>query len=822
MIKGYDLPIGLDAEIAQLEELIRKYRAGEVSATELKAHRVPFGVYEQRQADTYMARIRCAGGFVTPQQLEDIAVIAQEYGVGGLHITSRQELQIHYVKLDEIITVMRRLKEIGLSTRGGGGNTVRNIAAGEDAGIDPQEAFDVSWYAAALTTRMIAEGDSWNLPRKFKIAFSGSAEDKGYATLSDLGFIAKIKNGVKGFRVYAAGGLGAKSAEGKLLLDFIEADEVYPVAEALRNVFFKYGNRRNKHASRLRFLWQNLGEEEFKKKFNQEYERVKADGFKPLNIAGHKQSLFSPNLPKDKALDAPGFLLWKTRFVKQQKQEGLFSVLIPIELGFIPCAQAAKLGRFLKNFGSDMLRMTRDQNFLIRNIPVDYLGTAYNFFKEAIPGSARPALYGRILSCAGAATCQLGICLSRQAARALIDELKKSSLDLDKIGGIKINISGCPNSCGHHPVADLGFSGKALRNGDRLYPAYNVFAAATIGDGKTKLAEYAGEIPAKALVLLVKDLLAGYLSKAEKFTDFREYIGGEGKADLKKIIPRYSKVPDFDEDKPQGNGLASDKPEGNGLASFGQSHSQSHKNYYFDWGADKPFSLAERKAGECSAGFFDLLEMDLNNLKNTQEALAKDAQYEEDWAEAHGLASNSQSQKEKLLGELVFYASRALLITRGLDAKSREEVYAGFLKYFIETGLIAESFRGIITIAQRGDSKGILAKQIQALELAKAVQALYETMDNSFNFKTTVSAPECHQEQISAAIIKDLRGVACPLNFVKTKIELAKLKSGEVLEIWLDDGAPIDNIPGSVQAEGHKIISQKRIADYWSVVINKK
>ncbi|MDP2830844.1 MAG: sulfurtransferase TusA family protein, partial [Candidatus Omnitrophota bacterium] len=374
----------------------------------------------------------------------------------------------------------------------------------------------------------------------------------------------------------------------------------------------------------------------------------------------------------------------------------------------------------------------------------------------------------------------------RQAARALIDDLKRSGLDLDKIGDIKINISGCPNSCGHHPAADLGFSGKALRNGDRLYPAYNLFAGAIISDGKTKLAEYAGDIPAKSLVLLVKDFLNGYISKAGKFANFGEYIQGEGKADLKEIILRYSPVPDFDGDK----------------------------NYYFDWGADKLFSLAERKAGECSAGFFDLLEMDLNNLKNTQEALGKVAQ--------------NENERGKLLGELVFYASRALLITRGLDAKNQEEVYAGFLKHFIETGLIAESFREVITLVQRGDSKEILVRQSQALELAKAVQALYETMDNSFNFSrqsidiTGGILPEAGKTTISPVIIKDLRGVACPLNFVKTKIELAKLKSKEALEIWLDDGAPIENVPGSVKAEGHKVLAQKRINDYWSVVIEKK
>ena len=780
MIKGYDLPLELGGEINQLEELIRKFKAGEISATELKSHRVPFGVYEQRQADTYMVRIRCAGGFVTPQQLENISAIAQQYGINDLHITSRQELQIHYVKLDDIITVMRRLKEIGLSTRGGGGNTVRNIAASDDAGIDPQEIFDVSLYVSALTTRMIAEGDSWNLPRKFKIAFSGSAEDKGYATVSDLGFIAKIKDGKKGFRVYAAGGLGAKSAEGKLLLDFVEAGEVYPVTEALKNVFFKYGNRRNKHAARLRFLWQNLGEDEFKKKFQEEYGRIKAGGFEPLNIVDRGQEVLLPDLPKEKPIDAQGFSLWKTRFVRQQKQAQLFSILIPIELGFISCTHAAKLGRFLKSFGSDMLRMSRDQNFLIHNIPLDYLGAAYNFLKEAIPELNRPALYGKILSCAGAATCQLGICLSRQAARALIDGLKTSGLDLDKAGDIKINISGCPNSCGHHPVADLGFSGKALRSGDRLYPAYSVFAGAVIHDGQSKLAEYCGEIPAKSLVLLVKNLLNDYLSKTGKFANFKEYITGEGKGILKEIIIRYSKIPGFDEDK----------------------------NYYFDWGADKLFSLAERKAGECSAGFFDLLEMDLNNIKKAQASLLKE--------------ELDAGQKEKLLGELVFYSSRALLITRGLDAKSEEEVYAGFLKHFIETGLIDGAFRDIIAVARRGDSREISARQSQSFDLAKAVLALYETMDNSFNFKAANPVPGIPKKEIAATIVKDLRGVLCPLNFVKTKVELAKLKSGDILEIWLDDGAPIENVPGSVKAEGHKVISQNKIGDYWSVVIEKK
>ncbi len=786
-MKAYSLPTNLGGEINQLEELINKYKKGAASATELKAHRVPFGVYEQREHDTYMVRIRCAAGAVTPGQFEQIGMIASKYGVSDLHITSRQELQIHYVKLDDIVSVIRELKDIGLATRGGGGNTVRNITVEGDAGIDPQEEFDVSPYPFALTTRLIAESDSWNLPRKYKIAFSGSSEDKGYATIADLGFIAKIKNGVKGFKVYVAGGLGAKSAVGRLLFDFVEEKEVYPIAKALKNVFFKYGNRKNKHAARIRFLWDSLGEEEFKKKFFEEYTKIKQEGFQPLDAAVVENNFSVSGLQEEEFRDADNFSLWKARFVKSQKQDGLYSVLVPIELGFISCQQTSKLAQFLKAFGDDVLRMARGQNILLRNMPMAYLGNVYNFLGGTFKNFNQPVIYGNILSCAGAATCQLGICLSRQAARALIKDLLASGLDLDKIGEVKINISGCPNSCGQHPAADLGFSGKVLRKDGRLYPAYNVFAGAVVHDGRTKLAEQIGEVPARDLPSLVKVILGTYLSNAGKFKSFREYIAKEGKEDLRQICSRYKDIPGFGEDK----------------------------NYYFDWDADKVFSLADRGAGECSAGFFDLLEMDLNNIKATTDKLS--------------LAG--KGGKQKLLSELVFYSSRALLIAKGVDPKNEEEVYEAFIKYFIETGLVAQHFKGIVAAAQRKDYPVLGENESEAYDLAQAIQALYDGMDNSFNFKAPalpsvvrggLNPSQDNQLEVKPAAVKDFRGVVCPLNFVKTKVELAKLKSGEVLEIWLDDGAPIENVPGSVKAEGHKIIAQKRSADYWSVVIQKK
>ena len=227
-----------------------------------------------------MVRIRCAGSVITPEQLKKVAEISNIHGASYIHLTTRQEVQFHYVLLDSLVPVIRELKTVGLSPRGGGGNTVRNIMAQEDAGIAEDEAFDVSPYAIALTSRFVAEPDSWNLPRKYKHAFSGSSEDRGYATIHDVGFIAKIKDGQKGFKVYMAGGLGAKPQLAIVAHDFIPESEVYNVSKAAKNLFHKTGNRKNKHAARMRIVLKKLGEEEFLKQYNEELKAVKKENYR--------------------------------------------------------------------------------------------------------------------------------------------------------------------------------------------------------------------------------------------------------------------------------------------------------------------------------------------------------------------------------------------------------------------------------------------------------------------------------------------------------------------------------------------------------------
>ncbi len=782
----YKLPESLANDIDELEASINKYKKGEMNSDELKARRVPFGVYEQRESDTYMIRIRCAAGFVTPEQLEKVIELSSQYCMDKIHLTTRQELQIHYVKLDDIVTIIRELSKAGLASRGGGGNTIRNILAPEDAGINPEERFDVSPYAIALTSRLIAENDSWTLPRKFKIAFSGSDKDKGYATISDLGFIAQIKAGQKGFRVYAAGGLGTKSRTSNLLLDFIPEKEVYNIAKTLKNLFWKHGNRKNKYAARLRFLWEKLGEKEFRNKFAEEYETVKKENYSPLEVNSFSNTSIEATFQTVKIEDKRDFELWRKRFVNPQKQRDLYSINIPVELGFIKNEKALELVNSIKPFGNNVIRITKDQNFLIRNIPERYLTNFYDFLKTNQENFNRPFIYDKIISCTGASTCQLGICFSRNAARTIIQKLSKSNIALDNLYNLKINISGCPNACGQHPVADLGFFGKAGRVDGKLYPVYNIVAGAVVSESETRLAEKLGEISARDLPEFLTDFLKTYLDKAAKYKNFREYILSEGKSDVEFISGKYKNVPHFKEDK----------------------------NYYYDWGAEKEFSLEGRGAGECSAGLFDLIEVDLKNINRLKKEL-------------EDIKPEDNIKRQELLKLMVFFASRMLLITRGVEPKTDVEVYHSFREHFIKTNLVSGKYEDLLTYALTEDNSNLLKNEQEIIDLTGEVVKLYESMDNLFQFNLNRETVKIRKETKHEATyiqryLKDFRGVTCPMNFVKTKVELAKLKPRELLEILLDNGEPIENVPGSIRAEGHKIIEQKKIADYWSVIIERE
>jgi sulfite reductase (ferredoxin) len=714
---------------------VEKYLKGDISPMMFKAYRVPMGVYEQRTAGKYMVRIRIGAGLVLPYQLERIVQLSEIYGNGIVHVTTRQDIQIHEVRIENTPDVLECLLEVGLSTRGGGGNTVRNVTSCPLAGVCPKEEFDVAPYAVATAEYLLQDRSSFNLPRKYKIVFSGCSEDCAFASVADLGFFAHLKDGIAGFAVYAAGGLGSNPAVAVKIENFIEADKIFEVAEAIKRLFDKHGDRTNKHKARLRYVLAKVGADKFKELYQRERKLLTANGL-PYP---------SPKV-RDIALSYP--VPDKSRTIR-----------LWLKNGDIPADDLIKVARIAIKYGSGLLRTTQLQDILIAGVApedTDKVSEELKKFGIDVFGHGRP----KLVACAGASTCKLGLCLSRGLSDAIVNTLGKKVVP-GKEPQTAIRISGCPNSCGHHHIADIGFQGRAKRINGRLMPCYDVMLGGRTFEGDTQLAETIGTVPAKA----IPDLLA------ETF----EY-GNVNKDKLKELVRRYN---DF-------------------------STAEFPEDYYYDFDSEEPFSLSGRGPGECGTGVMDVIKLDINEAKDT----LKSAQLE------------SQN-----IYRAIVAATRALLITFGLDPKKDRQIFAEFSKNLIAPGWIKPETRQLLGSAldwRMGDRPSLDDLLPQAHELVDRVEELFLSLDSSLNFRAEKIIREtglCRNNTKNHII--DLRGVACPLNFVKAKLELEKVETGSILEVLLDEGEPVRNVPDSFIQQGQDVIEIKDVGEYFSVKVRR-
>ncbi len=784
----YKLPDTLAKEIDVFGEDVKGFASGTLNPIAFKGIRVAHGVYEQRKFDTHMLRIRCPGGAVTPAQLRQVAETSKRYGAPHFHVTTRGELQLHYVDLADLIPSIEELKSSGLSSRGGGGNTIRNVMASHDSGVRSDEVFDVAPYAFSLTTRMIEEEDSWNLPRKFKIAFSNQTDDTANATITCLGFIAKIKDGQKGFRVYVGGGMGAAPIPGVVLYDWVPDTQVYYIARAIKLMFDKHGDRRRKHQSRFKFLVKKLGVDEIRRLIEEDMKTI-PKGLELTFEDWANKANDSIDL-EPSPVSGPEYDLWSKRYVKAQKQDGLHMIKVPLKLGDIDNEEAIKLANFLEKLGENNIRCALDQNLYLRNIPTAYLGNLYTLITSMHTLSANPIMIGSMIACTGADTCKLGICLPRGASPMIAEKLLNSDLDLDKLDDVRLHISGCPNTCGRHHSADLGFFGKVMRVDGEMLPAYFIMAGGQVSDGGTVYAEKVSEICAKHMPDFVYDLFERYLSKIENYSSFHEYVSNGGRADIAELAGNYKELPTL----------------------------AANKDYFYDWGAAEQFSLLKGQKAECCAGVFDMIDVDSKLIAAATKEL-------------DGLSD--EKEINDTLYRIVFSACRMLLVTRGLEVKRDEQAFELFQQHFIESDLISNEFTAIVTAGKDGDHATLNAERDTVVALGTAIRALYKTMDDSLRF--TAPEPVCEvpadddntpgfddADDADVDVSKDFRGVGCPMNFVKTKIAMESMEAGQLIEILLDDGDPIQNVPGSVKLEGHEILSQDQRDDgHWALLIKK-
>lgn len=811
----YRIPSTLNGDLDYTQSLIDQFKAGEIQAGQLKSNRVPMGIYEQRKNQHYMLRLRCAGGLVTPEQLAKIAFVGHQLSTSHLHVTTRQEIQIHNVDIEDVIPALKKLEKVGISSAGGGGNTVRNMMVDDRSGLTADEEFDVYPYVEELTSRLIAEKDSFTMPRKYKVAIDTSVATANYSYIADLGLQARIKDGQRGFRVLIAGSAASNAHTGWEVFDFLPEKDLYRAAKALKNWFHKYGNRRNRHKARMRYVFYRYGTEEAKRLYLEEFEELKKDGSIDFEAPALPLEHHKPNFP---ALKAPtDFEIWKRRYAHKQTnaeglKENLWYAYIPLRHGNNSTDFFAEVAEYLGNYGNDVIRFTKKEQIQVRNIPEEYLTNIYAFFKKlGVYQIDYPVVVTNLTCCTGADTCRLGICLPKGAIDGIAKQLLNSNLNLDAIPDFELRMNGCTNICALATWGDLGFSGRVGRVGDDPYPAYTIWLPVK---GKHEIDLQQGYIAAKKIPAFVEDYLRDVIAEQANYADYYDYVAKRGVNIVKDLIAKYKEVAPYSEEP----------------------------DTFFDFGDDEKFSLIKYGKAECSAGLFDIIEIDQDTIREKRK-------------EVEQLLSDGKQNTgkiEKLLHDIVFSENRMLLVTRGLDPRTDEDVYNGFEKEFIAAGIIPQKFK-VLTDKAR-NSASLIEQKPLIDELADLLNDLYQNMDDSLQFKLPaektpveqvaeeknaeekapaeqVSEEKAPAEKASAAeetetivpdVKKDFRGVMCPMNFVKTKIALTPMQSGQILEILLDDGAPIENVPGSVKNEGHTILSTEKVENYWKVLIKKK
>ncbi|WP_047419115.1 HEPN domain-containing protein [Cellulophaga sp. Hel_I_12] len=517
----------VEKDIVDLANKIEQFKNGKLDEEKFRSLRLARGVYGQRQPGVQMIRIKLPYGKVSSHQLRKISDVSEEYSIGRLHITTRQDIQIHYVDLNRTPELWAELEKSDVTIREACGNTVRNVTASETAGIDVDEPFDVSPYAQALFEYFLRNPISQELGRKFKVSFSASDADTGLSYMHDLGFIAKIEKGIRGFKVMLGGGLGSQPRHADELYSFLSTDKIIPMMEGVVRVFDRYGERKSRAKARLKFLLKDLGLDGFKSLLEEEQVSVPIKTF-PIDAEGYPQpEMVTIQAPKVTLKDQTAFDNWKASNVIRQKQKDYVAIGIKVFLGDFYLKEARALADLVETYAASEIRLSLRQNILIPYVKEELLPFFYTELQKL--GFAEIG-YNKavdITACPGTDTCNLGIASSTGIAAELERMMKEEYPDYSNNPDVVIKISGCMNACGQHNMANIGFQGMSVRTKDKLVaPALQVLlGGGNIGNGDGKFADKVVKIPSKrgpeALRIILNDFDAngGALSYPDYYAE---------------------------------------------------------------------------------------------------------------------------------------------------------------------------------------------------------------------------------------------------------------------------------------------------------------
>lgn len=514
--------------VVELKNNFKLYNNGQID--DFKSFSAIMGIYKERLTETYMIRPRIPGGYVTIDQLKAISEIAKKYGGSQIRFTSRQDIQFHSVKIDDVSNVLDELIKAGLTTKAAGGDGVRNVACSPLSGVAIDEVFDVTPYMSAVANYMMEDPKNLKLPRKYKIAFSNSMEDTVNATITDIGFIAKIVDGKRGFEVYGAGGLGGSPRVGIKLSDFIDHNDALYYVQAMKQVFEREGDRTNRHKARLRFILQRLGEEKFREMFEAELEKVRAEKNLTLNIECITDNIEIIKKVIEKKWDKK----YGNRLISQ-KQEGYYAVYTHPINGNIATDKLDVILEFLTNLDYKVsIRLTMTQGFFVRDLKeidalklIDLTSNFSSIFN--IDNS---------VVCAGPKICKFGINNSQGLLNKIIENFRDQPFEI-KNALPQILISGCPNSCAQPQKGIIGFIGRKKRTEDGMIPSYSILFNGKVGSNAARFGEVYGEIPAKKIPDFLEEL--AQLKVNSNNVDFVQFIGDK-EAEIREMVSKYSSI----------------------------------------------------------------------------------------------------------------------------------------------------------------------------------------------------------------------------------------------------------------------------------------
>jgi sulfite reductase beta subunit-like hemoprotein len=532
------LDFAKESDIDEFVEMLGRLERQEITPEEWRRFRLLRGTYGQRQDDVQMLRIKIPQGIVTGSQMRALADVAAKYSRGFCHITTRQNIQYHFVKLADAEQAMRDLAHEGLTTREACGNSVRNITGCPYTGTSGSEVFDVTPYAEALTRYFLRHPLSGVLPRKFKIAFEGCTEDHAYASINDIGWRARIKDGRRGFRVTVAGGTSILPVSGYVLYEFLPVEEMFEVAEAVVRVFHRYGDYEHRQRNRLKFVIKAIGWETFRTRFEECLAEFRAEGgaklpFNPYDLTSQQAPDWAPAAaPSTQAVAAmastatsgPGihpntvkltplpdtYLRWMQRNVSAQKQGGYCHVTVRLPLGDFTAGQMRVLADLAEAYSDGTLRLTIEQNVLFRWVRRENVDGFYERLVAAGMSAPDANTLSDVLSCPGAESCRLAVTQSRGLGRILTEHLSARPEIVDSVPG-HIKISGCPNGCGQHHIGSIGFQGSVRKVAGRAIPQYFVLVGGGCSDeGTAHFGKVVSKVPVNRLTEAVDRLLNLY------------------------------------------------------------------------------------------------------------------------------------------------------------------------------------------------------------------------------------------------------------------------------------------------------------------------